>query len=760
MKLSFKLQLISIRIKLVGLILVVTSVALLLSGSIFYAYDKNQFEKTALRDLFGLADIIGISNHAAILFNESKEATQSLNVLKAEKTIEFACIFTASGDTLGYFLKNQANKKFYFDQLPSKYSIDSSSLTNDYILVIKKIVFDNEIIGSICLISNLDDYAVRIKNFFTIIISVLFASLFIAFLLSVNLQKIISGPILKLADIMKDISIRKDFSVRIDQKRNDEIGHLIEGFNTMLTQIEQQNTVLTLAKEQAESSAKIKEQFLANMSHEIRTPLNGIIGMANLLKDTKLTKMQVKYIENVLNSSNNLLAVINDVLDFSKIEAGKIEFEQLDFDLYSQIEKVVNIITVKAEKKPITIGYHIDKKVPRFIIGDQYRLNQILLNLLSNAEKFTESGSIQLNISALNSDKKLVSLLFQISDTGIGIAEEKIGTIFNSFMQASSDTTRKYGGTGLGLTITKQLVELQGGKINVSSKIGQGSTFQFNLSYKKSLLSKIEDIQEGLDLENIGESKAGQFFSSNIHKFNVLVVEDNEINQIFMLALLKKQKLNADLAPNGKIALQKIKEKDFDLILMDLHMPEMDGYETTRFIRNNFEAPKNNIPIIAITAAAIKGEKEKCFQTGMNDYISKPFKPNLFFEKIMQIIQASRTISIDQISDLSYLKSIAEDNPALIKDLVSIFAAQIPEYIAEFREKLNAKDWAGLGSVAHKAKSSVAMMGIKYLEIKMKELEILAKEGINTEKYIMYIDDFEHFSHIAVNELNESIKNI
>lgn len=379
---------------------------------------------------------------------------------------------------------------------------------------------------------------------------------------------------------------------------------------------------MLIAKLEAEQAKKIQEQFLANMSHEIRTPINGVIGMVQLIATTQLSTEQNEYIDIINESASNLLVIINDILDVTKMQVGKIALEEVNYSLQDNVRTLIKIFSFKTAAKGIALNCEIAPAVPQLLSGDPVRLNQILTNLINNAIKFTENGEVKLSVDIVGEDEKTINLRFVVQDTGIGIAEDKIESIFESFTQASSDTTRKYGGTGLGLTISKQLIELQGGSISLISKLGEGSSFSFVLPVRRAEQSVAsERIMEQTDVQGMDH-------------VSILLAEDNLINQKVASKLLFKKGAQVDIANNGSEVLEMLEKKKYDIILMDINMPVLDGFETTQCIRENVSGFQR-IPIIALTASALASEKAKCIEVGMDDYLSKPFKAEELFEKIV-----------------------------------------------------------------------------------------------------------------------------
>ncbi len=418
-----------------------------------------------------------------------------------------------------------------------------------------------------------------------------------------------------------------DFSRKAKVHSLDEIGILGRSFNDMTGKLEDNITALkrseeelSKAKDQAEQSAIIKEHFLANMSHEIRTPMNAVMGFTNLLENTELDEQQKEFIGAIKVAGNNLLAIINDILDYSKIASGMIILEQIPFRITSVFQSLNVLMKHKAMEKSIVLTFTAEANVSDSLMGDPTRLMQILSNLVDNALKFTEKGYVSVNARLVTEDDDTETIEFNVKDSGSGIAQDKLSVIFDRFTQASAETTRKYGGTGLGLSIVKSLVELQKGKTTVTSEPGKGSVFAFSIKYAKAK-----------NIAGIIEDAPKPSYETGETTLQILLAEDNPLNQMLVMHFSKNHGFETEVADNGRIAVEKMRAKKYDLVLMDMQMPEMDGYEATTIIRTEL---KSKVPIIALTAHAMNGEKEKCLNLGMNDFVTKPFDPKDLYSKI------------------------------------------------------------------------------------------------------------------------------
>lgn len=379
--------------------------------------------------------------------------------------------------------------------------------------------------------------------------------------------------------------------------------------------LEISNSELKIAKEKAEKKDLLKSLFLATMSHEIRTPMNGIIGVSELLKQTPLNQDQIDLVNIMSISGNNLLMIINDILDISKIEAGQIKLEHNHFDLHNIASEIISLLNVKAKEQGNKLALNINKNVPQYVTGDAMRLKQVLINLTNNAIKFTKNGKVRINISYIGEHNNKHKIKFKIIDTGIGIPDSDKDKLFKLFSQVNQTTQREHGGTGLGLAISKSLVEMMDGEIGVDSKPGVGSTFWFNVIFDKS-----EDVDVVNHDNTVSQKKS-------ITSLNVLLVEDNLINQKVAIGIIKQLGHNIEVAGNGEIGVEMYKTNHYDVVLMDIQMPVMDGFIAAREIREwEHDEKKPAVHIIALTANALKEDKEKCFEIGMNDFLSKPFK--------------------------------------------------------------------------------------------------------------------------------------
>ncbi|MFV8366471.1 response regulator [Flavobacterium sp. XS1P27] len=456
----------------------------------------------------------------------------------------------------------------------------------------------------------------------------------------------------------------------------------------------------------AENAVKAKQQFLSNMSHEIRTPMNAIIGFTKVVLRTDITDKQKEYLNAIKISGDALIVLINDILDLAKVDAGKMTFEKTPFKMKSSIAAMLHLFETKIQEKNLKLVKEYDSKIPDVLVGDPVRLHQIILNLVSNAVKFTSKGKITVSVDLLHEDDDKVILKFAVTDTGIGISEEKIGTIFENFQQATSETSRLYGGTGLGLAIVKQLIEPQNGTIRVNSTIHKGSTFSFTLPFQKTN----SDVELENELTEI---------DSEMKNIKVLVVEDIALNQLLMKTLLDDFGFELDIAENGKIAIEKLQEKDFDIILMDLQMPEMNGFEATKYIRNTMHS---TIPIIALTADVTTVDVDKCKAVGMNDYIAKPVDERVLYNKIIGALKKSKldkkekisTVQIEKIkyTNLEYLHHRTKSNPILMMEMISLYLEQTPPLISTMKQSLAEQNWQLLGAAVHKMIPSFSIMGI------------------------------------------------